>query len=122
MEHRFAKPLLRMGLALVFLYFGFSQVIAPDNWTGYIPDFLVSTIITANNWVMINAILELTLGTFLLIGLYTKTSSLILGLHLIGITLSIGITPVGIRDFGLTIATLVVYLNGVDKYSLDNKL
>lgn len=115
------KVVLRISLALVFLYFGFQQVLSPDNWTSYIPEFLTSVIITANNLVVLNGIVELTLGTFLLIGLYTNLSSLILGLHLLGITLSIGLNAVGVRDFGLTIATFVIFLNGPDKYCLDNK-
>ena len=36
-----AKPVLRIALALVFLYFGFSQVINPDAWVGFVPENLV---------------------------------------------------------------------------------
>ncbi len=80
---------------------------------------MVPSFMTANNLVIFNAILELTLGTFLLIGLYNRFSSLILSLHLFGIALSIGFTPLGIRDFGLAFATLAVYLFGYDRYSVD---
>ncbi len=66
-----------------------------------------------------NAILELTLGIFLILGLYTKFSSLILSIHLLFITISMGFTPIGARDFGLTIATLFIFLSDLDRYTLD---
>ncbi len=117
----FAPVVLRISMALVFIYFGFSQTINPDDWVSFVPEFFVPSFMTANNLVMLNALFEITLGFFLISGLYTRFSSLLLGLHLFGITLSIGFNPLGIRDFGLAFATLVVYLNGPDKYCLDNK-
>jgi len=119
---KYARPLLRIAMSLVFLYFGFQQVYSPDNWTGFVPKFLTNTIITANNIVVLNGIMELSLGLFILIGLYTKFSSLILAVHLFGISFSLGLTPLGIRDFGLSFATFSVFLNGADEYTLDYKL
>lgn len=115
------KALLRISLALVFLYFGISQLTNQTYWIGFVPTFL-TTILPATKIVFLNGILEVILGTFLLIGLYTRISSLILSLHLAAITLSIGFEPTGIRDFGLTIATLTIFLSNVDQYTLDYKL
>lgn len=115
------KVVLRISMSLVFLYFGFQQVSSPDSWIGFVPQFLTGAILTANNLVVLNGIVELSLGLFLLLGLYTRFSSFILAIHLFGIALSIGISPLGIRDFGLSLATLVIFLNGSDNYSLDKK-
>ncbi len=117
----FAPVILRISMALVFLYFGFSQTIAPDDWISFVPEFVVPSFMTSNNLVMLNALFEITLGFFMISGLYTRFSSFLLALHLFGITLSIGFNPLGIRDFGLAFATLVVSLNGPDNYCLDNK-
>lgn len=106
-------------MALVFLYFGFQQVYAPDNWTVFVPSFLTSVALTSANIVVFNGILELTLGTFLLIGLYTRFSALVLSLHLLGITLSIGFTPLGVRDFGLAAATFALFLLDDGLLSID---
>lgn len=111
--------ILRWGLALIFLYFGYQQLTTPDLWALYVPSFLQGSIITANNLVIMNAVLELTLGLFLAGGIYTRFSSLILSLHLFLIALSIGIEPVGVRDLGLTLATFVIYLYGIDEYTID---
>lgn len=117
----FAPAILRISMALVFLYFGFSQTIAPDDWVSFVPEFTIPSFMTANNLVMLNALFEITLGFFMICGLYTRFSSLLLGLHLFGIALFIGLNPLGVRDFGLAFATLVVYFNGPDKYCLDTK-
>lgn len=111
--------ILRWGLCLVFLFFGFSQIANPSSWTGFVPEFLTKFFLSANNIVMLNAIAEIILGTFLGIGLYTRFSSIILSLHLFVIAASIGFNPLGVRDFGLAIATLVIFLNGADKYTID---
>lgn len=115
----YALPLLCISLGIVFLYFGFQQISNPDDWTGFIPDFLTGEKITANNIVIFNGIMELTLGIFLIIGLYVKFSSLILSIHLFIIALSIGFNPLGMRDFGLAAATLVIFLLSNKNYGVD---
>lgn len=114
------KVLLRIVLSLVFLYFGVSQIFSPSNWAGFVPGFLVGGF-SANNWVIFNGILEITLGLFLIVGLYVRFSSIILAVHLFFIALSVGFSPIGVRDLGLAFAMFVVFLNGVDKYCLDRK-
>jgi len=117
----YANPLMRISIALVFVYFGFKQISSPESWISYIPEFLSGAILNANNLVIINGIFELTLAGFLILGIYVRVSSLILSLHLFFITLSIGFNPTGIRDFGLAVATLTIFLNGPDKYCIDEK-
>lgn len=119
---KYSTAILRLSMGLVFLYFGFQQIISPDSWAGYVPSFVSNIIVTTNNVVVMNGILEITLGIFLVLGLYTRFASLILSFHLFLITLSIGFEPTGIRDFGLSLATFVVFLNGADKFCLDKKI
>lgn len=122
MHSKEAAPLLlRISMSLVFFYFSFSQLKDPTAWAGYVPNSLIIGGLSANNLVVINGFIELLFGLFLITGLYTRISSLILGVHLFGIALSIGFSPVGIRDFGLALATLTIFLFGPDKYTLDSK-
>ena len=117
----YSKPLLRISLSLVFLYFGYQQITAVDEWVGFVPDFALGFGVAAETLVMSNALLELVLGFFLLIGLYTRVVALVLALHLFGIALSIGFNPLGVRDLGLAFATLAIFLSGSDDYCLDRK-
>ena len=116
-----APVVLRISLALVFLYFGFQQISNPDSWISFVPEWIILPGMTTNNFVILNGVIELLFGTFLIVGLYVRFSALILSLHLFGIAFSIGFTPLGVRDFGLAFATLALYLWGFDKYTLDYK-
>jgi len=118
---RYGKPVLRIGMSLVFFYFGFQQLIDTDNWTGFVPSGLFSGV-PVETVVVVNGFLELGLGAFLILGLFTRTVSIILSMHLFAISLSLGLTPLGIRDFGLAVATLAVFFNGADWLSIDAKM
>ena len=37
---KYSPVILRFGLAIVFLWFGFSQLKNPEPWTGLLPGFL----------------------------------------------------------------------------------
>ncbi|MEN9625918.1 MAG: hypothetical protein RL557_246 [archaeon] len=117
----YSKPLLRIALSFVFLYFGYQQITEPVAWTGFVPSHVLLFGITAYQVVIINALLELSFGLLLLIGLYTRFVSFILALHLFGIAFSLGFNDLGVRDFGLACATLAVFLQGSDRWCLDEK-
>lgn len=116
----YGKALLRIALSIVFLYFGFKQIMSPLDWVGFVPEF-ATFLLSAKTIVIFNAILELCLGIFMILGLYTRFAALILSLHLLGIALSMINSPIGIRDLGLALATFSVFIFGPDKYCLDNK-
>lgn len=116
----FAPVILRIGLALVFLWFGLNQIIKPSDWVGYIPDFVVNmSPLSATTLVYLNGAFEVIFGSLLLLGFFTRVSAFLLFLHMAHITLMVGFDAVGVRDFGLTIATLVIWLNGADFFTLD---
>lgn len=116
-----SSPILRIGLALVFLWFGINQIIDPTVWTAYLPEWLVSmSPISANNIVYLNGVFEIIFGTALLFGFFTRFVAFLLFLHIADITFTVGFDAIGVRDFGLTITTLAVWMNGYDFFTLDN--
>jgi uncharacterized membrane protein YphA (DoxX/SURF4 family) len=112
---------LRYGLVAVFLFFSISQLTAPDEWVSYLPGFLQSNP-NATMFIIGNGIFELVFAILLGLGLFTRVSSLLLGLHLLGITVTVGFNEIGARDFGLTMALFAIFLNGQDKWCLDNRV
>ncbi|MFH1916379.1 MAG: DoxX family membrane protein [Nanoarchaeota archaeon] len=118
LKEEYGRFLLRWSMALVFIIFGIMQVYAPTNWTGFVPAF-VANILSPATIVLINGSVEIFLGLLLLFGLYTRIAALILGLHLFGITLSLGLSPLALRDFGLSLATLSLVFLGPDRLCLD---
>jgi uncharacterized membrane protein YphA (DoxX/SURF4 family) len=113
----YGPAVLRIAMALVFFWFAISQLMAPSDWIGYLPSFLANT---ANPVMFIyaNAIFELIFGGLLILGVFTRLAALLLGLHLIGISIALGYNAVAIRDYGLALATLSIVLAGPDKLCL----
>ncbi|MBI3888716.1 DoxX family protein [Candidatus Nomurabacteria bacterium] len=111
---------LRIGISIVILWFGVQQFLDPTMWVGFIPDFIIKlSPVSPTTLVHLNGALELVFGSALLLGFFTRISALILALHLLDITLTIGLDSIGMRDLGLTLATFAIFLNGADYISLD---
>ena len=71
---------------------------------------------------LLNGIFEVVFGTLLVIGLFTRIVAFLFFLHTLVIMFSLGYNDISIRDFGLALASLSVYLYGGDKWCLDRKL
>jgi len=112
---KYSPVVLRFGIAIVFLWFGFSQLKNPSSWTGFLPAFLNSSVA----FIYLNGIGEIILAILLLLGLFTRTSSFLLGLHLVGIIFTLGYGAIAVRDLGLAIATFSIFLHGADEFCLD---
>jgi uncharacterized membrane protein YphA (DoxX/SURF4 family) len=113
----YGPTIVRIAMSLVFFWFAINQLMTPSDWIGYLPTFLANT---ANPIMFIyaNAIFEIIFGGLLILGVYTRIAALLLGLHLIGISIALGYNAIAIRDFGLAFATLSIVLNGSDKLCL----
>ena len=111
----YAPSLLRIGMAIVILWFSTQQFAHPVDWTAYVPDSAVTlTHLSAIALVHVNATFELVFGALLLFGYQVRLSALLLALHLFDIMYVVGYGEIGVRDFGLAVATLVVFMNGPD--------
>lgn len=98
--------LLRFGLAIVYLYFGFSQLVTPDRWVGVVPGWAGVSTLTPHTIVLMNGIFEIVFASLLIFGFWLRPVSFLLAAHLAVITIGMGFNATGVRDFGLTIATL----------------
>lgn len=117
---KYSSSVLRIGLALVFLWFGTQQIIDPSAWVGYIPEGIVGIFsLSALKLVYLNGLFEIVFASALLLGYFTRFSALLLALHMLDITYVVGFDAIGVRDFGLAIATVAIFMNGVDIFSLD---
>ena len=130
----YAPIVVRIGVSLVFLYFGISQLIDAESFVGWLPNWaqgihmsypwmhkLYIEAVTSVTFIHFNGIFEIIFGSLLILGLFTKLVAFLLALHLLGIVITLGFNEIGVRDFGLMMATFSVFLNGSDKFSLDKK-
>lgn len=116
---KYSPLALRTGLALVLLWFGFSQLKNPAQWTRMIPDY-VSGLASPTTLIYANGIIEIVLAVLLLLGLFTRITSALVTLHLLHITTIVGYGAVGARDIALTFAALATFLHGPDEFCLDH--
>lgn len=108
-SERIGFHILRVGLAVLFLWFGFSQLFDGIHWVSWVPEWAVALFhIPPAMIVLANGALEVIGGTLLAFGIWVRPVAILLSIHLAVITIEIGVTAIGVRDFGLTCATLAL--------------
>ena len=113
----YSPLILRTGIAIVFLWFGFTQISNPEGWTKMVPSYLGTPTTTL---IYINGVVEIILAALLLLGLFTRTVALLLTLHLLHIITILGYGPSAARDFALAVAAFSIFLKGPDEFCFDN--
>lgn len=136
---KYSTDIIRIALSIVFLWFGINQIINPESFLGYVPQWLYPhspqmmhehplqfmhniPSLSLHITIMANGIFETILGIFLILGWYTRIAAFLLALHLFGISFSLGYNDIAIRDFGLALATSSLILSGGGQFSFDSKL
>jgi uncharacterized membrane protein YphA (DoxX/SURF4 family) len=110
-QQQMGVHILRLGLAAVFLWFGFSQIIDSLSWVSMVPQWAVDLAhLPPAMIVMANGLFEIVLGSLLAMGFFVRLVSFVLALHLLLITFDLGFTATGVRDFGLVIASIAFSL------------
>ena len=118
---RYAPLIARLGVGIVFLVFGVWQILSPSGWLGYLPDFVLGFGISPSTFILLNGIFDLLIGLLLVFGLFLRIASAFGILHLAGIIFSLGWNDVAVRDLGLMIVLISVFLNGPDEFCLGKK-
>lgn len=122
MNKNFGISIVRIGLSLVYLWFGSSQVLHPAEWAITVPNYATKILpVSAEAFVLGNGIFEIVFGLLLLIGIYSRFVSGILALHTLHIVTIVGYNAIGVRDFGLAISMIGVFLASPDAWTLDYK-
>jgi len=105
--------ILRLGLSIVFLYFGIFQILDQSRWIYLIPDkffnFYINEVLKSK-LVFVNGIFDVIIALSLISGIFLKIFSILGFIHIVSITIfSLGFTPSGIRDLGLAFAILALF-------------
>ncbi len=104
-RNQIAYHILRLGLAVLFLWFGFSQLLDGQNWVGWVPEWAVNLLhLPPAMIVLANGAFEVVAGAALAIGIFVRPAAALLGLHLAVLVFEIGANDIGMRDFGLMAA------------------
>ena len=118
MNEKYGPLILRLGLAFVFIWFGINQLISPEGFFGYVPNFLSNQI---NLIILLNGIFDTIIGLALLIGFKVRIITLIKSVQLTAIIITLGYNDVAIRDIGILFAGISLFFLGPDEWTLDKK-
>lgn len=105
----YSPLILRLGLGFVFIWFGFSALFTPGLWLGLVPTW-THFLGAAKTLVLIHGLIEIIGGLLLCAGFKIRIVSTILFLSLIATISRLTFGPVMVRDLGLTVAMISIFL------------
>lgn len=100
--------LLRIGLAIIFLYAAISSFVNPQDWVGYLPGMLTERV-SSDILLKLFSVYELLLAAWLLSGIYVRYAALACAATLAGIVVTnFELFAITFRDIALIFAALAL--------------
>ncbi len=112
--------ILRVGLAIVFLWIGVLIFKSPEGWGTLIQPWAAGLLPFPLETAMIGtAILDIIIGFLLLIDIdhFVLVGSLLGGLQVLGVLIVTGINDITVRDIAILAACLAFFINSLPKKS-----
>ena len=101
--------ILRVGLAITFLWIGILIFKDPLAWGAYLAPWAANLLPIPLEQAMIGtAILDIVIGIFLLIDVWAWLAALVGAIHLVIVLTVSGINPITVRDIGLLAGALAL--------------
>lgn len=112
--------ILRVGVAVTFLWIGVLILKQPEVWGGYIESWVVRLLpISVIQMMILTAFLDIVIGIFLLIDSYVWLAALAGAIHLIIVLAASGITDITVRDIAILAGTLALMVDSLPKNFVD---
>ena len=112
--------ILRVGLAITFLWIGFLILKAPEAWGGYLQPWAVRLLpVPLPEAMMGAAIVDLAIGFFLLIDSFVWLAALIGAMHIVIVLITSGITDITVRDIAIVAAASALSIDSLPQTLTD---
>ena len=112
--------ILRVGLAITFLWIGVLIFKQPEAWGGYLQPWAAKLLpIPIAQAMVATAILDIGIGVLLLVNRLVWMAALAGAIHLIIVLATSGVTDITVRDVGLLAAALALAVNFLPKSFYD---
>jgi len=106
--------ILRVGLAITFIWIGVLILKSPESWGGYIQPWVIKLLPFSVTQVMIiTAVLDIAIGVLFLIDWFTWLAGLLAAMHLVVVLAVSGITDITVRDIGLLAGATAVMIESL---------
>lgn len=101
--------ILRIGLAITFLWIGVLIFKQPEAWGGYLQPWAAELLPIPIEQAMVGtAILDIIIGVFLLFDFLTLFVAIVGSIHIATVLIGSGITDITVRDIGLLAGILAI--------------
>lgn len=118
-QKKIVPLLLRIGLGVIFSWFGFTKFTDQQSWLSFIPPWLQSILpISVNNFLYIQGFIEALIGVLLILGILVRISAFIAALILLVIIFTLGFNDLALRDFGLLTIAISLIILGNDDFTI----
>ena len=109
--------ILRVGLAITFIWIGILIFKDPASWGGYLQPWIVELLpVPVKQALLGTALLDLIIGILFLIDWQPWLAGLLGSLHIATVLLVSGITDITVRDIGLLAGTIVIMVESLPGY------
>jgi len=108
--HRKSYWILRICLAIVFIWFGVDKLLSPNNWFDYVPTMINDMPFKINTFIILNGMFEVILGLMLLWRRTLYLASGVIVLFIAMITIFLGFDEVIVRNLGLLSVALALFM------------
>jgi len=106
--------ILRVGLAITYLWISILILKSPEAWGGYLAPWAAGLLpVTLKQAMITTAIVDATIGTLLLTDVLTWLAALAAVIHLVIVLTVSGINDVTVRDIGLLGAALSLTIDSL---------
>ena len=112
--------ILRVGLAITFLWIGVLIFKQPEAWGGYLAPLAANLLpVPIEQAMMGTAFVDILIGVFLLIDSFVWIAALVGALHLIAVLVVSGITDITVRDIGILAGMVALMADSLPKTLID---
>lgn len=117
-----AFHILRVGMAITFLWIGVLIFREPRAWGGLLQPWAAGLLpVPLGQAMLATAVLDVLIGLFLLVDIFTFIASAIGLLHLLVVLTVVGINEITVRDIGLAAAMLaLVFYSWPEQIKIEN--
>lgn len=106
--------ILRVGLAITFLWIGILIFKQPEAWEGYLMPWAAGLLpIPIGEAIIGTAILDIIIGAFLLFDSFVWIVALVGSIHLVIVLIVSGITDITVRDVGILVGMMALMIESL---------
>lgn len=108
--------ILRVGLAITFLWIGILILKQPESWGGYLKPWAAGLLpVPLDQAMMGTAVLDIVIGALLLIDSWVWLAALVGTTHLVIVLAVSGITDITVRDIAILAGVIALLVDSLSK-------